>query len=78
MTDRNPIDAPRDGDIVRSCYGSIGERHVLHVSDCGVRYWRVRPSGKRQEGYCLPGIWTKWCRAHRVQIIQRGDGEVAP
>ena len=72
MMGRDPIFEPRPGDIVRSCYESIGERHVLHVSDCGVRYWRVRPTaGEPKEGYCLPGIWTKWCRAHRVAIIQQ-------
>ena len=73
MTERNPVLEPKHGDIVRSCYESIGERHVLHVSDFGVRYWRVRPKSKEPaEGYCLPSIWTKWCRSHRVEIIQRG------
>jgi hypothetical protein len=71
MTERNPETNPKIGDIVRSCYPSIGERHVTGVSDCGISYWRVRPNGKRYEGYCLPGIWTKWCRRHRVEIIQR-------
>jgi len=72
MTERDPVFTPMPGDIVRSMYESIGERHVLHVSDCGVRYYRVRPKGERQDGYCLPVIWTKWCRSHRVQVIQRG------
>ena len=73
MSERNPVLEPRAGDIVRSCYDSIGERHVLHVSPCGVKYYRVRPKGERKEGYCLPGIWTKWCRSHRVTIIQTGS-----
>lgn len=74
MSERNPVFSPRPGDIVRSCHESIGERHVLHVSDCGVRYVRVRPKNEPQEGYCLPGVWTKWCRSHRVEIIQQTPG----
>jgi hypothetical protein len=74
MKERDPIFEPRPGDIVRSSYESIGERHVMHVSDCGVEYLSVKlkgqPNGHRP-GYCLPRIWTKWCRAHRVDIIQR-------
>lgn len=68
----DPITDPRLGDIVRSEHPSIGERHVLHVSDCGVKYWRVRPNGKRNEGYCFRRTWTKWCRDHRVTVEQRG------
>lgn len=77
MTQRDPTIDPQPGDIVRSDYASIGERHVLHVSDCGVKYWRVRPGGRRYEGYCLPSIWTKWCRSHRAATIQFGaNGEL--
>jgi len=71
--ERDPRINPRPGDIVRSCYESIGERHVLHVSDCGVKYYGVLQNGKRREGYCLPTIWKKWCRAHRVSVEQIGD-----
>lgn len=73
MTEHDPILTPRTGDIVRSKYDSIGERHVISANDCGIQYYRVRPTGKREIGYCLPGIWTKWCRAHRVSIEQRGS-----
>jgi hypothetical protein len=72
LTDRDPSEHPRIGDIVRSCYDSIGERHVTGVSECGVSYYRVKTNGKRFIGYCLPGVWRKWCRAHRVSVIQRG------
>lgn len=71
MKERDPITDPKPGDIVRSIYDSIGERHVRHVNECGVSYWRVMANGRRYDGYCLPGIWTKWCRAHRVSIEQR-------
>ncbi|MDE2106226.1 MAG: hypothetical protein KGL39_53900 [Patescibacteria group bacterium] len=66
--ERDPTINPQPGDVVKSCYDSIGERHVVHVSDCGVTYRRVRPNGARADGYCLPSIWTKWCRAHRVKV----------
>lgn len=72
MIDRDPTFTPKTGDIVRSCYDAIGERHVIRADECGVKYYRVRPKGERREGYCLPGIWTKWCRAHRVEVIQLG------
>jgi hypothetical protein len=73
MTERDPTFNPKPGDIVKSEHYSIGERHVVSVSDCGVRYWRVRPGGKSMMGYCLPIIWTKWCKAHRVDVIQLGE-----
>jgi hypothetical protein len=73
MADRDPIVDPKPGDVVRSCYVTIGERHVTHVNDCGVTYKRVRPNGRRYDGYCLPGIWTKWCRSHYVAIMLRAE-----
>jgi hypothetical protein len=69
---RDPRIDPKPGDIVRSDYPSIGERHVIHANECGVSYWRIRPNGRRYDGYCLPGIWQKWCRGHRAAIIQTG------
>lgn len=72
MANRDPILSPKPGDIVRSCYDSIGERHVLQASDANVRYYRVRPNGARAEVNCLPSIWAKWCRSHRVEVVQRG------
>lgn len=74
---RDPRNNPKPGDIVRSCYDSIGERHVTGVSDCNVSYYRVRPSGKRYLGGCLPVMWQKWCRAHRVTVEQLANGESA-
>lgn len=71
MTERDPAIDPQRGDIVRSCYDTIGERHVTSASSCQVSYYRVRPNGVRYIGACLPSIWQKWCRAHRVEIIQR-------
>jgi hypothetical protein len=73
MAERNPADDPRVGDIVRSRYVTIGERHIIGANNCGVKYWRVRPTGKRQEGYCLPSIWRKWCRAHGITVVQLAD-----
>jgi hypothetical protein len=71
---RDPIFNPKAGDVVRSQYPSIGERHVTHVTDCGISYERRRPGLLTQQGYCLPVIWTKWCRSHRVVIVERADG----
>jgi hypothetical protein len=73
MSDRDPSEQPRIGDIVRSCYDTIGERHVIGVSDWDVSYYRVKPNGKRYFGHCLPTIWRKWCRAHCVTVIQLGS-----
>lgn len=73
MKTRSAIDDPRPGDIVRSCYESIGERHVTGMSDWDVSYYRVKPSGKRFLGSCFKTTWLQWCRAHRVEIIQLGE-----
>lgn len=73
MSERDPTLNPIPGDIVQSHYETIVERHVLHVSDCGVKYYRVVLGRDPRQGYCLPSIWTKWCRSHRVTIIQRGE-----
>lgn len=67
---RDPLVDPRPGDVVRSSYATIGERHVTGVWDCGVNYWRVLPTGKRYLGHCLPVIWQKWCRSHRATVVQ--------
>lgn len=68
---RNPAVDPRAGDIVRSDYPSIGDRRVTGASESQVSYYRVRPNGREYLACCLPTIWQKWCRAHRVKIIQR-------
>lgn len=72
-TERDPVFNPRPGDIVRSEYDSIGERHVVRVSDNGVRYWAVHPKRANRDGICFLSNWTKWCRSHRVEVMQRGE-----
>ena len=70
MTTREPSIDPRPGDVVRSFYPSSGSRRVVSVSECGVRYVRIDPNGIERDGYCLPGVWKKWCRAHRVRVVK--------
>ena len=73
MSERDHRTNPMVGDIVASSYESIGERHVIGVYDTGIKYYRVHPTHKRREGFCLPSIWTKWCRAHRTTLVQAND-----
>lgn len=70
---RDPTEEPRVGDIVRSSYDTIGERHVTYANRHEVRYLGVTSNDKppRQSG-CLLRSWTAWCRYNRITVVQRG------
>jgi len=75
MAVRNPLTDPQPGDIVRSVYASLPERHVLRRCGHDIIYAAVTKE-KSRERLCLLGVWRTWCRRSYAVVVQRADAEV--
>lgn len=70
---RDPLKEPRIGDIIRSSYPTIGERHVVGVGPTDVTYIAVVAGWRNRQRNCLHRVWREWCRSNRATIVQLGS-----